>query len=188
MAACVCPWWLGYRLVTPLRKLLQDPHRILAAYVREGMTVLEPGPGMGFFTLELARLVGPGGKIIAVDVQPKMLNTLMRRARRAGLSKRIIPRQPTEKGLGIEDYAGQVDFVLAFAVVHELPSIEGFFKDASVAMKTGGKLLLAEPTGHVNPQAWAKTLEAARHAGLQQESTPTIKKSLAALLNKEKSA
>ena len=69
----VCPWWLGYVLASPLRRWLQDPAAIVAPYVREGMTVLEPGPGMGFFTLELARRVGPKGRVIAVDVQPRMI-------------------------------------------------------------------------------------------------------------------
>jgi hypothetical protein len=60
----VYPWWLGYLLVSRMRRLSQDPGKVLAPYVREGMTVLEPGPCMGFFTLELARLAGalrPGG-------------------------------------------------------------------------------------------------------------------------------
>ena len=60
MAPRVCPWWIGWLLASPVRKLMQDPARILAPWVRDGMTVLEPGPGMGFFTLELARRVGPG--------------------------------------------------------------------------------------------------------------------------------
>jgi predicted methyltransferase len=59
----VCPWWLGYLLASPLRRLRHDPSPILAPYLREGMTVLEPGPGMGFFTLELARRVGPSGRV-----------------------------------------------------------------------------------------------------------------------------
>jgi len=54
MAHRVCPWWLGYLLASPLRRLLQDPAAIVGPYVREGMTVLEPGPGMGFFTLAMA--------------------------------------------------------------------------------------------------------------------------------------
>jgi len=60
MAKRVCPWWLGYFLASPVRRWLmrEDPAQILAPYVREGMTVLEPGPGMGFFTLELAMRVG----------------------------------------------------------------------------------------------------------------------------------
>ena len=66
MAGCgVCPWWAGYILASPLRRLIQDPRSLLAPYVHPGMTVLEPGPGMGFFTLELARLVGPAGRVIA---------------------------------------------------------------------------------------------------------------------------
>ena len=64
----VCPWWLGYCLICPLQ--------ILAPYVHDGMTVLEPGSGMGFFTLELARLVVASGRVIAVDIQPKMLERL----------------------------------------------------------------------------------------------------------------
>jgi predicted methyltransferase len=62
MSRRICPWWLGYFLASPLRRWLRhDPTKILAPYVREGMTVFEPGPGMGFFTLELARRVGASG-------------------------------------------------------------------------------------------------------------------------------
>jgi len=85
----VCPWWLGYLLVSPVRRLVQDPRKVLAPYVREGMTVLEPGPGMGFFTLELARLVGPSGRVVALDIQPRMLAGLSRRIARAGLLERL---------------------------------------------------------------------------------------------------
>lgn len=53
------------------------------------MTVLEPGPGMGFFTLALARLVGPSGKVIALDLQPKMIAALKRRVAKANLLSRI---------------------------------------------------------------------------------------------------
>ena len=49
---------------------------ILSPLVSEGMTVLEPGPGMGFFTLELARLVGPHGRVVSVEMQAKMLEAL----------------------------------------------------------------------------------------------------------------
>ena len=80
----VCPWWLGYLCIGPIRRLQHDPARILAPYVSEGMTVLEPGPGMGFFTLELARIVGPAGRVIAVDVQPKMIPTAHRPVKEEG--------------------------------------------------------------------------------------------------------
>lgn len=89
MSHSVCPWWLGYLLASPVRRLMHDPARILAPFVREGMRVLEPGPGMGFFTIDLARMVGPLGGIVVVDIQPKMLNRLKRRAARAGLVERL---------------------------------------------------------------------------------------------------
>ena len=76
----VCPWWVGYILASPIRKLVQESARMLKPFVRVGMTVLEPGPGMGSFTLDLARLVGPAGRVIAVDVQPQMIAGLRRRA------------------------------------------------------------------------------------------------------------
>ena len=61
----------------------------LTPFVQPGMTVFEPGPGMGFFTLEMARMAGRHGRIIAVDIQPKMLSALGRRVGRKGLSDRI---------------------------------------------------------------------------------------------------
>jgi hypothetical protein len=51
MAHGVCPWWIGYLLASPLRRLLTNPSLILDSLVHEGMTVFEPGPGMGFLTL-----------------------------------------------------------------------------------------------------------------------------------------
>ncbi|HEY3296092.1 MAG TPA: class I SAM-dependent methyltransferase [bacterium] len=184
----ICPWWLGYALISPLRRLWQEPRRLLAPHVKDGMTVLEPGPGMGYFTLELARLAGPSGRVIAVDVQPKMLRALERRARKAGLSERIMPRVAHGARLGIDDVAGQVDIVLAFAVVHELPDMESFFREAFAVLKTGGRMLLAEPSGHVNAAAWSRTLQVARQAGLREEQTLKISKSHAALLVKESAA
>jgi len=60
------PWWAGYFLLNPFRKQRQNPHVILPPYVRENMTILEPGPGMGFFTPELAWLVGASGESSAL--------------------------------------------------------------------------------------------------------------------------
>jgi hypothetical protein len=56
----VCPWWVGSLPVNPLRRLLQNPDNILRPYAKRGMTVLEIGPTMGYFSLSLARFVGRG--------------------------------------------------------------------------------------------------------------------------------
>lgn len=179
----VCPWWLGYLLASPLRRLQYDPARILAAYVREGMTVLEPGPGMGFFTLELARMVGPSGRVIAVDIQPKMIERLRRRTEKAGVGKRVdarvVERDSMQLGPG-----DTVDFVFAFAMVHEMPDPERFFAEAGRSMKAGARMLLAEPAGHVRGEEFEAELEAARRAGLEAEERPSIRSSRAALLRK----
>ena len=64
----VCPWWLCYSFDNPLRHLIHDPERLLEPYVKTGMTAVDIGCGMGYFTLGLAKLVGPGGTVIAVDL------------------------------------------------------------------------------------------------------------------------
>ncbi|MGO9200886.1 MAG: methyltransferase domain-containing protein [Limisphaerales bacterium] len=182
MAHRVCPWWVGYLLASPLRRLLQDPRAILKPYVADGMTVLEPGPGMGFFTLELARLVGPTGRVIAIDVQPNMLAGLLRRARKSNLAGRIEARQPKGDHLGIDDCRGAVDFALAFAMVHEVPRAETLLGDLHDALKPGAKLLLAEPLGHVSVDEFERTLAAGRNTGFELESRPAIRRSRAAVL------
>jgi SAM-dependent methyltransferase len=184
MSQRVCPWWLGYFLVSPLRRAFQNPARILAPYVRDGMTALEPGPGMGFLTLDLARLVGPSGRVVAVDLQSRMLDALRRRAVKAGLAERVTTRLAQPGRLGVSDLAGQADFVLAFAVVHELPSMRAFFAEAAESLRPGGALLLAEPAGHVSADAFEDELRAAAAAGLTPQERPSIHGSRTALLVK----
>ena len=185
MAERVCPWWVGYLLASPMRRWsMQNPETLLAPFVREGMTVVEPGPGMGFFTLPLARLVGGTGRVVAIDIQQKMLDGLRRRARKAGLIDRIDARLAQPQSLGLEDLKGTAGFVLAFAVVHEMPSTGVFFAEAAAALKPGGLLLLAEPAGHVKPEAFQMELDVAHAAGLAELGRPAIRKCLAALFKK----
>ena len=184
MAHRVCPWWLGYFLISPIRRMMQDPSAVLAPYVNKGMTVLEPGPGMGFFTIELARRVGPSGRVVAVDLQPRMLAKLQKRANRAGLQDRIETRRASPGDLGIADLASSVDFTLAFALVHELPNVEHFFAEIATASKPGAGLLFVEPTGHVTPEAFQGELNASVKAGFKVIDQPVIKRSLAAFLRR----
>lgn len=183
--ARVCPWWLGWLLASPIRRLVQDPATILGPFVSEGMTVLEPGPGMGFFTLELARRVGPTGRVIAVDVQERMLSGLRRRAARVGLVDRIELRLASRDGLGIEDLAGRVDFALAFAMVHEVPDGGRLLAAIAAALRRGGRLLLVEPAGHVRRDAFAATLRSAAEAGLRAGPDPAMSRSHSAVLVRE---
>ena len=146
------------------------------------MVILEPGPGMGFFTLEMARRVGPKGKVIAIDVQPQMLNGLVRRARKAGLAERIEPRPTAGENLGIGDLKGKVDFALAFAMVHEVPNPKRLLEEIAESLKSGGRVLLAEPAGHVSAELFAAELNYARNAGFVLETQPAIRRSQTAVL------
>ncbi len=185
MSNRVCPWWLGYFLASPIRGWISDsPAKLLAPYVHEGMTVLEPGPGMGFFTLELARLVGASGRVIAVDVQEKMLRGLKRRAQKAGLLERIDVRVVPGNSMELQDLAGAVDFTLAFAVVHEMASAESFFSQVAAASRKDAQLLFVEPAGHVNEPHFDEELQAASHAGFVLECRPSRKRSHAAVLKR----
>ena len=165
MSTHTCPWWLGYLLVTPLRRLVENPHARLAPYVREGMLVLEPGPAMGFFTLELARLVGPQGRVVAVDLQEKMLAALRRRAGRAGLAERIETRCCTQESLGIDDFAGKIDFVVLIHMVHEVSDPDRFLRAVFTALKPGGGVLFVEPPGHVPIEAFQASVALAGNIG-----------------------
>ena len=184
MAHRVCPWWLGYWLICPLRRRGQDPAAILAPHVHQGMTVLEPGSGMGFFTLDLANLVGASGRVIAVDIQPKMLERLKSRAAKAGLLGRIDARLTSPGSMGITDLRSSVDFTLAFAVVHEFLDVARFFAEVAAASKPNASLLLAEPKGHVKASEFDSELQAARQAGFNLVDRPSIRRSQAALLKK----
>lgn len=181
----VCPWYVGYLLASPLRRLFQHPEKILSLYVNKGMTVLEIGPGMGFFSLPLAKLVGESGQVVCVELQEKMLNSLRKRADKAGLLWRIETRLCTQDSLHIEDLTGKIDFALAFAVVHEIPNPKKLFVEFFNTLKKGGALLISEPAGHVTKDEFDETLSVAGVAGFTQVDTITIKRSHAVLLKKD---
>jgi ubiquinone/menaquinone biosynthesis C-methylase UbiE len=184
MSHSVCPVWIGRLLASPLRRLFQDPAKILAPYIEEGMTILEPGPGMEFFTLEMAKRVGPRGHVIAVDIQPGMLERLKRRAGNAGLAERIECRLAKPESLDIAEWAGKVDFALAFAMVHETTSPGALIGEIAAALTPGGALLLVEPSGHVDSAAFENEIFAAAQAGLRVTERPAIRGSRAALLRR----
>jgi ubiquinone/menaquinone biosynthesis C-methylase UbiE len=164
---------------------MQDPVQILRPYVHEGMMVLEPGPGMGFFTLPLARLVGPSGHVIAVDVQPQMIAALKRRAANARLLDRIDARVTSADTMGLAGAAEKIDFTLAFAVVHEFPDAARFFAEVACASKPGAQMLLAEPRGHVNQASFETELSAAAAAQFELTARPVIRRSQAAVLSRK---
>ncbi len=183
MAAHVCPWWAGYFIDNRLRRLIHDPAKIVGPYVRPGMTTLDIGCGMGFFSLAMAELVGPAGCVIAADLQPQMLRVLQRRAARAGLADRIRLHQCEPTRLGV---TGPCDFALAFAMLHEVPDPARLLAEIHACLKPAGVLLLAEPRGHVRAAAFAQELTVASAAGLIPRERPAIRWCHAAVLERRR--
>jgi ubiquinone/menaquinone biosynthesis C-methylase UbiE len=184
MAEHVCPFWVGYLLLSPVRKLITNPARILRPYVKPGMKVLDAGTAMGFFSLPLARLVGESGHVVCVDLQEKMIASLKKRAVRAGLDGRMEYRVCTQDSLAIDDLAGTLDFAIAIAVVHEAPDARRFLAGIFDALKKGGSLLFSEPAGHVSEDGFDGSLSLARAVGFEIHGVPRILRSHSALLTK----
>jgi len=85
----ICPWWLAPTLDNPIRRLVHNPEKILGRLIEEGDTVLDLGCGSGTFTIAMAKMAGVDGRVIAVDLQDRMLQLLRKKAAKEGLSSRI---------------------------------------------------------------------------------------------------
>lgn len=178
----LCPVWVGHFLASPLRKLAQSPRKILQPYIKEGNTVLDFGSAMGFFSIPMAEMVGANGRVVCVDVQQKMLDKLQIRAQHANVASRIIPQKGDAKIL--TKFESSIDFALAFAVFHEVPDEDILLQGLYGSLKAGGRLLIAEPKGHVSQKSFARTVIAAKNSGFFVVENPMIHRSWAVVLEK----
>jgi ubiquinone/menaquinone biosynthesis C-methylase UbiE len=175
----VCPLERAGMLDHPLRRLFENPARILGPFVAEGMSVLDFGCGPGFFTLELARMVGPAGHVTAVDLQPGMLEKARGKLARAGLEERATFRASRAAAIGVE---GPFAFALVFHVLHEVPDPARFLGELRSLLKPGDRALVAEPGFHVSRDEFGAALDLARRAGFTVASGPRILFSRTAVL------
>ncbi len=180
----ICPWQSGNILAMPARKLFHNPERMLRPYLSEGMTVMDVGAGMGFFTLPIAEMVGKSGTVIAADLQQEMLNGILRKADKAGTTKRITPRKCSRHSMDIADVNGTVDFALLMMMLHEVPDPERLVREVYYALKPGGKLLFAEPIMHVSKTAYQDSLQTLHHVGFVSVNSPRIAFCRAMILKK----
>ncbi len=181
MAPHICPWWVGYLLSNRLRRIVHNPERILEPYIDTGMHVLDVGCAMGFFSIPMARLVGPAGRVTAVDLSERMLAVLRRRAADAGLSDRIDTVRCDADTIKVTDEA---DFALTFYMAHEVHDAGNLFSQILAALRPGGKLLLVEPTFHVTEPEFHELVALAQTAGLEFRNGPQIRLSRSALLER----
>jgi ubiquinone/menaquinone biosynthesis C-methylase UbiE len=173
-----CPWWLCFTFDNPLRKIIHDPITILSPFVHKGDKAIDIGPGMGYFTIPLAELVGSTGSVIAIDIQQKMLSALMARAQKKGISERIKTHLASPDSIGFYEKA---DFILAFWMAHEVPDQRRFLSEIRNLMKPGGLFLLVEPKIHVSTKKFSRAIEAAKELGFAIKESPKIRMSQCAL-------
>ena len=179
-----CPWWLGWAIDNPLRRLIHDPEKILGPYIGKGQTVMDVGCGLGLFSLGMAGMVGEEGRVIAVDFQERMLRTLESRARKAGLLSRISLHLSRRNGLGVTD---RVSFALAFWMVHEVPDRKALLREISGLLEPGGRFLLVEPRIHVTEEDFGEIVGEASAAGMRSLERLPVRWSRAVLLAPDQS-
>lgn len=181
----VCPWRAGPILTASIRKLFHNPRRILSPYLADGITAMDVGCGMGFFTIPMSDMVGKNGNVIAVDLQAEMLEGLKKNAEKAG-AENITRRQCAQDSLRIKQWNGTVDFALVFWMLHEVPDPKRLIKELYAALSPNGKLLFAEPLAHVNSAAFQTSVKMITESGLKAVGTPKIPVSRAVLFSIKK--
>ena len=177
----VCPAENAGWLTSSVRKLANNPRRILRGLVSQGDTAVDLGAGPGFFSLPLAEMVGETGRVIAVDVQEEMLAQLRIRAEKAGLASRIQLHHSSSDAIGVADRA---DFALAFYMLHEVPRKDSFLMEVHGILREGGRFLLVEPVGHVSKAQFAQTVELAKQVGFVPVAEPRVAFSRATLFSR----
>ena len=179
----VCPWQLAPLIDNRLRPLVHNPEKIFAPYVAKGMTVLDVGCGAGFASLGLAELVGEEGLVIAADLQSKMLNIVKEKAMREGLADRIRIHLCSRDGIGVRE---ELDFAVAFFMVHEVPDVRAFLEEIFTLLKTGGRFFITEPKIHVGFRAFQQIIREAQAIGFEIGERPSVLFGQTVLLVKNK--
>ncbi len=177
----VCPVERAGSLDNRIRRWLQNPQKIVGPYIEEGMTVLDLGCGPGFFSIDMAHMVGKSGRVIAADLQEGMLQKLRDKIQETELEERITLHKCEENKIGVSE---EIDFVLAFYVVHEVPNQEEFLNEIGVILKPKGQVLVVEPPFHVSKSAFEETIRKARNAGFTLVERPKVLLSKTAVLEK----
>lgn len=137
------------------RDSLDQPDKVLDTIgITAGSTVADIGAGTGYYSLRLAKKVGPHGRVLATDIQPEMLSLLQANMKKASLTNiETILTTPTDAKLPV----GQLDLALLVDVYHELAHPEETMAQVRRALKPEGRLVLIEyrgedPTVPIKPE------------------------------------
>jgi ubiquinone/menaquinone biosynthesis C-methylase UbiE len=168
------------RLISPERDAWQLPDRVVRALaLKRGQTVGEIGAGPGYFTLRLARAVGPTGAVLAVEVEPKLITILRDR-----LEQERVANVTPVFALGSDPFLPPraCDVILAVNVMHHVHGLPAYLRRLTRALAAGGRIAAVDfhrrelPIGPPLDHKLAREalLSAARRAGLRLTAEPTF--------------
>ncbi len=136
------PAFVVARLNNPIRRKFLSPKRVIDYFgIREGMKILEVGPGSGFFTIELARYAGPSGHVYAVDIEPKMITLLEKRIKREKIEN-ITAKAASAYEIPLP--SDSVDLVFMGGVLGEIPDKQKALREMQRVLKEEGFLAVME--------------------------------------------
>ena len=167
----ICPAWGACGLDNSVRKLVHNPQKILQPFIKEGMTVLDVGCGPGFFSVEIAKLLNGSGKVIAADVQERMLGKIRKKIKGTTLEQRIELHKSDFDSIGIVE---KIDFVFAFWMVHEVRNQKKFFEELASILKPNGLIFIIEPKIHVSKKEFSKMVDMLKKDGFTIIESPKV--------------
>jgi protein-S-isoprenylcysteine O-methyltransferase Ste14/precorrin-6B methylase 2 len=160
-----CPWWLGWTLESPYMRALAGGITLLDRMgLAAGMRLLDVGCGPGRLTIPAAHRVGPGGSVVAVDIQPAMLRMVENGVAASGLTNVQTVLAGAGNGrLGPDSF----DRALLVTVLGEIPEPEAALREIHDALKPGGVLSVTEvfPDPHYQSRRTVRRL--AEQVGFQ---------------------
>jgi ubiquinone/menaquinone biosynthesis C-methylase UbiE len=177
----ICPPWLSFGLINAIRKIIHNPQEIFKEYIKPGSVVADIGCGPGYFSIPMAHMVGPNGKVISADMQKKMIAKLQKRLKGFNLESRFATIESQFNDIGIKE---KVDFVLTFWMVHEVKNHDLFFQQIREILKNDGRYLLVEPKVHVSKSEYFNTVKTAESNGLKLQKNVKIRFSRASVFQK----
>lgn len=126
----------------PARDAWQKPDEVIRFLrIAKGEAVADLGAGTGYFTVRLAGAVGPAGRVFAVDIEPKLIEHLRRRAREAGLAQ-VVPvlAEPSDPKLP----AAGIDLVLICDTWHHIDDRIRYLGRLAAALGPGGRVAVLD--------------------------------------------
>ena len=177
----ICPVERSGGLDNSLRKWIQNPSKILKPYLNPGDKVLDFGCGPGFFTLDIAQLVGDTGTVYAADLQEGMLEKVRKKVSKTQIQNRIKIHKCEESAIRLND---TVDFILAFYMIHEIVNQDDIFQEFKEILKPEGRILIIEPNFHVSKTDFTNMILRLERIGFKIIERPKFIFSRSALIQK----